>query len=217
MSNNLQSQGRFIVLEGIDGSGKSTVINRLKIKLQESGIPVYLTQEPSDGPIGALIRQFLSGRLETDEKAIAAMFVADRVDHLTNAINGLKKIVEGGTTVLCDRYYFSNYAYNSVFMDMDWVINANKICAEILRPDLNIFIDTDPSLCMERIKNSRATKERYEELEHLKIVREHYLRAFDKQKDVENILIVNGNDSLENILDSICAATIFATQKNLLL
>lgn len=195
--------GRFIVLEGIDGSGKSTIINMLNDKLRIKGISTYLTKEPTDGPFGCLIHQFMTGRLNTDDRAIAAMCVADRIDHLTNALNGIKKIVDDGITVLSDRYYFSSYAYQGVYMDMDWLIEANKICAKILRAELTVFIDTAPETCVERIAKNRYAKEKYEELENLKLVRENYLKAFEKQKDVENVLIINGNDYMENILDRI--------------
>ena len=194
--------GFFIAFEGIDGSGKSSIIKLLDFKLKNNGIKTYLTKEPTDSPFGSLIHQFMIGRINTDHKTIAAMFVADRIDHLTNNVNGIKQIIDNGITVISDRYYFSSYAYHSVYVDMDWVINANKICSDILRPDLNIFIDTPPEMCIKRLEEDRIFKEKYEELEQLKKVRDNYLIAIDRLKSIENIVIINGNKSLEDIANT---------------
>ena len=89
--------------------------------------------EPTAAPVGSLIRQVLTGRIEMDNKVIAALFVADRLDHLLNQVDGIWPKVQAGTTVLTDRYYFSSYAYQSVDMPMDWVIQANEESRKILR------------------------------------------------------------------------------------
>lgn len=195
----MKRKGYFIAFEGIDGSGKSSIIKMIDLKLREKNIPIYLTREPTDSPFGSLIHQFMIGRLNTDHRAIAAMFVADRVDHLTNNINGMKRIIDNGVTVISDRYYFSSYAYHSVYIDMDWVINANKICFDILKPDLNIFIDTSPEICIKRLEQERFIKEKYEDIEHLKKVRNNYLFAFDRLKNIEDVVVIDGNKSLEEI------------------
>lgn len=199
----MNSNGKFIAFEGIDGSGKSTLLKLLSKKLKSNNIPVFETREPTDSIFGSLIHQFMIGRLNTDHRTIAAMFVADRIDHLTNEVNGLKNIVTNGTTVLSDRYYFSSYAYHSVYADMEWVINANKVCADILKPDINIFIDTDPTICIQRMENERFLKERYEELYHLKEVREKYLIAIKKLENEENIVVVDGNGTPETAFSNI--------------
>ena len=110
------SKGIFIAFEGIDGSGKSTQIQLLNEKIKEKGIRCYQTCEPSSGPIGSLTRQILTGRIKTDNRVIAAMFAADRLDHLLNDVDGIAKKVEDGITVITDRYYFSSYAYSSAFV-----------------------------------------------------------------------------------------------------
>ena len=74
--------GKFIAFEGIDGSGKSTQIEYLTEKLKKENIYYYTTMEPTDSPIGSLIHQIMTGRVKTDNKVIAALFVADRLDHL---------------------------------------------------------------------------------------------------------------------------------------
>ena len=92
----MDSKGKFIVFEGIDGSGKSTQINFLVNKLKEAGISYYTTAEPSDGPIGVMIRQILTGERKMDNKVIAALFAADRLDHILNEENGILNKIENG-------------------------------------------------------------------------------------------------------------------------
>ncbi len=90
VSDNLESRkGTFIVFEGIDGSGKSTQINRLSDKLKSKNHAVYQTFEPSDGSVGSMVRQMLKGELEVDQRTIALLFAADRTDHLVNNKNGV--------------------------------------------------------------------------------------------------------------------------------
>ena len=154
-------KGKFIAFEGIDGSGKSTQIQYLMEKLKENNIYYYTTMEPTDSPIGSLIHQIMMGRIKTDNKVIAALFVADRLDHLLNDINGLKAKIDEGITVISDRYYFSSYAYHSVDMPMEWVIQANDQCKRILQPTVTVFIDVDPDVAIERIAKNRFHQELY--------------------------------------------------------
>ena len=188
-------RGSFIAFEGIDGSGKSTQIRLLSDRLREQAIPFYTTMEPTDSPIGSLIHQIMTGRVKTDNKVIAALFVADRLDHLLNDVNGIVRKIEEGTTVIMDRYYFSSYAYQSVDLPMDWVIQANGPSSDILRPTANIFIDTDPDRALERIANNRFQKELFEDRARLVQTREKYMEAFDKLQNVEHVAIIDGNRS----------------------
>lgn len=198
-----KNKGRFIVFEGIDGSGKSTQIKNISKRLEVLGNKVYSTFEPTDGPIGLLIRQMLSGKLATDQRTIASLFAADRTDHLVNQENGIGLKVDRGEIVLCDRYYFSSYAYHAQYIDMEWVIHANSLNAEILRPDVTIFIDVDPDICFERIKSSRNNFDMYEKIDVMKKVRANYFQAFDTLKDLEKIIIIDGNTTMERVEDRI--------------
>ncbi|MBU0464932.1 MAG: dTMP kinase [Proteobacteria bacterium] len=198
-----KNKGRFIVFEGIDGSGKSTQIKNISKRLEILGNKVYSTFEPTDGPIGSLIRQMLSGKIATDQRTIASLFAADRTDHLVNQENGVCLKVDQGEMVLCDRYYFSSYAYHAQYIDMEWVIHANSLNADILRPDVTIFIDVDPDICFERIKNSRNNFDMYEKIDVMKKVRANYFQAFDVLKDLEKIIIIDGNTTMERVEDRI--------------
>ncbi len=199
----MMRENLFIAFEGIDGSGKSTQSKILAEQLIAEGHKVYTTFEPTDNPIGSMIRRIFKGEMEGDHKTIAGLFVADRLDHLLNKKYGLLKKLEEGYTVITDRYYFSSYAYHSVHMSMDWVIAANSMSADLLRPDLNIYIDIPAEVSMQRINSSRESTELYETLENLQAVRNKYIEAFRKLKDEENIFIINGDRPIETISQSI--------------
>ena len=193
----------FIAFEGIDGSGKSTQVKMLSEYLSMKGHKVYTTFEPSKSPIGTMIRNIFSHKMEADHRVIAGLFVADRLDHLLNKQDGMLKKLEEGYTVITDRYYFSSYAYHGTHMPMDWVIAANALSANLLRPDLNIYIDVNPEVSMARIQKGRESTEMYETLDNLKNVREKYLEAFEKEKDREKIYFVDGNRSVDLIASDI--------------
>lgn len=193
----------FIVLEGIDGSGKSTQTKLLKEKLAKAGHKLYTTFEPTDSPIGSLIRNIFNRRVVTDNRAIAALFVADRLDHLLNPVNGIIKKLEEGYTVICDRYYFSSYAYQSEEVSLNWLIEANSISQNLLKPDVNIYIDIDPEISMERLNKDRSSLEIFENLSNLQKVRSRYQEAFRLLEDKENIAFVDGNQSVEETSNAI--------------
>ena len=196
-------KGSFFAFEGIDGSGKSTQLCLLAERFKQEGIACYTTMEPTDSPIGSLIHNIMTGRMKADNRVIAALFVADRLDHLLNDVNGIAAKVESGVTVLMDRYVFSSYAYQSVDLPMDWVIRANEESTKIVRPTASIFIDVDPDLAMERIQKNRFERELFEETSRLQSVREKYFEAFDKLAGKERVLIIDGNRPAEQISEEI--------------
>lgn len=196
----------FIAIEGIDGSGKSTQIDLLKQNLEKSGHKVHTTFEPTDGPIGKMIRDIFNHRLEADQRTIAALFVADRLEHILNKQNGLLKKLSEGYTVITDRYYLSSYAYHGVHMPVDWVIQANALCAQLLRPHLNIFIDITPETGMDRIRKGRNSLELFETLENQKMVRDKYFEVMELLKTEEKIFFTNGNRPPEEIAADILEA-----------
>jgi dTMP kinase len=198
----------FIAFEGIDGSGKSTQVALLAAFLESLGHRVYITMEPTDSPIGTIIRNVFTGKYEADHRTIAGLFVADRLNHLLSKTDGILMKLGQGYTVITDRYYFSSYAYQGAHMPLDWVIHAHSLSAEILRPDLNIFLDITPETSMERIRAGRNSTELYETLENLTAVRNKYFEAFEKLKSDEKIFITNGNRPQELIAFDIREALI---------
>lgn len=203
----MEKRGKFIAFEGIDGSGKSTQVKILAERLKQSGIDCYSTMEPTDAPIGSLIRQVMTGRVKMDNKAIAALFAADRLDHLLNDVDGILSKTEAGISVVTDRYYFSSYAYHSVDMPMDWVIKTNEQSSALLRPDVTIFIDTDPDVAMDRIVKHRQRQEIFEKKSRLIQTRERYFEAFEKLKGEETVAIVDGNRSESEVAEQIWRET----------
>ncbi len=196
-------KGKFIVFEGIDGSGKSTQIKLLAESLKERGIACHETLEPTYGLIGSVLHDILSGKIKRDPKVTAALFVADRLDHILNEEDGILKSVESGETVLCDRYYFSSYAYQSVDVPRDWVMAANQMAKDVLKPDATIFIDISADTAMERITKNRETTEIYETKERLGSVRNGYFSAFQLMQNEEQIFVVDGNRTIDEIAKEI--------------
>jgi dTMP kinase len=86
---------------------------------------------------------------------------------------------------------------------MEWVIHANSLNADTLRPDLTVFIDVEPEECLERIKNNRNDFEMYEKIDIMKKVRTNYLKAFDRLKDLEKIVVIDGNKLVDHVGDDI--------------
>lgn len=199
-------KGKFIVLEGIDGSGKSSQIGPLVKRLEGLGLPCRADREPTGGPVGSLIRQIFTGRVTADNRVIAALYAADRIDHLVNEVDGLCAAIGKGITVVSDRYYFSSYAYHSVDMDMEWVIQANSVSAGLLRPTLTVFLDVPVEAALERIHKNRFVEEIFDREDRLRKTRELYFKAFDRLKDVENVAVVDGSGTPEEVAGRVWAA-----------
>lgn len=195
----MNKRGKFIVFEGIDGSGKSTQIKLLADALAECGKECVRTLEPTFGIAGGVLHKILSGEVKADPRVIASLFVSDRLDHLLNEENGICGELEKGRTVLCDRYCFSSYAYQSVDVPLEWVIDSNRICTEILKADCTVFIDISPEKAMERINLNRESTEIYENVERLSRVRGVYFDMFDRFAENENVFIVDGDAPVEKI------------------
>lgn len=189
------THGLFFVLEGIDGSGKSTQTRHLAARLRAEGFSCRETREPTEAPIGALLRRILSGDLSADPHVIATLFAADRIEHVTRPGDGLCAMLSQGESVVCDRYYFSSYAYHGVDMDMDWVIHTNAPSAERLRPSLTIFLDVPIETALERLRSNRPQLELYETEERLRAVRSKYFEAFENLQESERISIVSADAS----------------------
>lgn len=151
--------GSFVALEGIDGSGTTTQASLLTSWLLEQGRAVRLTREPSDGPIGSLIRLILKGRVTSgvagtpvDPGAIALLFAADRLDHIDTVI---APAMASGACVVSDRYVASSLAYQSIDLDIAWVKSINLMARQ---PDLTIFLRLDASVAIDRIAKRQGTE-----------------------------------------------------------
>ncbi len=147
----------FITFEGIDASGKSTQIQRLAEYLTAQGREFLLTKEPGGSAIGSSLRQILldpnNHRLAPQAELL--LYLADRIQHLQEVI---RPALAAGRLVLCDRYHDATLAYQGGGrgLDLAWVKPFAK--KEILKPDLTLWFDLDPSLARQRLE-SRAKEQ----------------------------------------------------------
>ncbi len=193
-------KGKFIVLEGLDGSGKSTQLKRLSESLKAKGETVVLTAEPTNFETGGYLRRILSESQKKNMYLQGALFLADRLEHITHPETGILQYLEKGVTVICDRYYYSSFAYQGTASDMDWVMNINLDCPQILTPDLAIFLDVNPDTCKARIDQVREKPELYEkDITLMRKIRNNFLTVFDKLKDKQTIAIIDANKGLDQV------------------
>ena len=191
---------KFIVFEGIDGSGKSTQIRMLADALREQGRQVYVTAEPTESVTGGLLRDALAGVRPRTACEMAALFLIDRVNHNVNPVNGIKKMLDSGFDVICDRYYYSTLAYQGSATDFEWVRKMNIDCPEIMRPDVCIFLDVSPEVGLSRVQNgSRGFTEIYEKADTLRAVRKKYFDAFKLLENTDNIKIISADRNAAEI------------------
>ena len=145
---------RFLVLEGIDGSGTTTQRERVAELLRARGHEVHTTREPSDGQIGKLTRAMLAvgeSSRSVDAAGLALLFAADRLEHLEREV---KPALARGAIVLCDRYLVSSWVYQSLDCDPAWVREINR---RALWPDLTFVFDLAPELALARVASRRAS------------------------------------------------------------
>lgn len=185
----------FIVFEGLDGAGTTTQARLLAEHFRSRGKEVFLTCEPTDGPIGRLIRAVLSKEIILTPRTLAKLYAADRDEHI-NGIGGVREHTEQGRIVISDRYFFSSIAYQSIDSPIDSVIGYNS---EYPYPELIIYIDTPVEVCMERIL-SRSTTSDIFEIEHIqRSVYDNYRRAFELLPEGVRLIRVDGSLGIEEV------------------
>lgn len=203
----MSERGLFIVIEGVDGSGKTTQSELLSAYLRGLGRKVHHTAEPTATGLGGMVRDGLGAEHPRTSDELAAMFLADRVAHNVSQKSGIRQYVEGGTDVVCDRYYYSSIAYQGVGGSLEWVADMNLNCLSIMKPDICIFIDLDPEKCLEHIRAGRSHFEIYEEnAAVISETRRRYGIVFDMLAGRDNIVIVDGARSREEVFADIRAA-----------
>lgn len=193
-------KGKFIVIEGLDGSGKGTQIAMLADCLKQKGISYTVTSEPTEHATGGLVRDTLCGLTKRTHAELAGLFLADRIAHCSNPVYGMKALLEKGINVICDRYYYSSFAYQGMDTDLEWCMKANMDCPDVLKPDVCVFLDVPPTVCDERISKGRAAREIYEDsTETITRIRNKYMEVFDMLKDTHQIKIINASRTPEEV------------------
>lgn len=177
----MNQRGFLLVLEGIDGSGKSTLIRQLAAWLRESGREVVMSREPTDGPHGTALRQSAkTGRLSIHDEF--ELFLKDRAEHVNTLI---APAIERGAVVILDRYYFSTAAYQGARgLDPAGIIEANEKFAPV--PDLVLLLDLDPAAGAARITRRGDVLDDFEALDYQREVRRIFLsldRSFIRRVD----------------------------------
>lgn len=144
-------RGRFIALEGIDGSGTTTQRGALATALRARGHVVLETNEPSSGSIGRLARERLAqDATPIDRGALALLFAADRLDHVRTEI---EPALADGQVVLTDRYVMSSWVYQALDCDPAWVRAINQRAPW---PDLTFVLDVPADEAMRRVMARRG-------------------------------------------------------------
>ena len=177
-------RGKFLVLEGIDGSGKSEQCRRLCAWLEARGHRVVSTREPTDGPFGRRYREWARGAFEATPDEVLGFFLEDRRAHLKDVV---LPALERGEIVVCDRYKDSTLAYQSA-QGLDRAqLRALFDAPEFLVPDLVLWLRVPIAVALERMGEREA--ERFERAEFLERVEAEYARlgleAIDANASVE--------------------------------
>lgn len=209
---NRVGDGRFIVVDGVDGAGKSTQIELLARALEGRGHRVHVTCEPSGWPIGQLIRRYLRGELTEGVpgwSSMALLFAADRMQHVEHEI---EPRLAAGEIVLCDRYDPSSIAYQSAIAPegsdrdalMRWIAVLNDPAR---RPDLVLLLDLDPELAASRRARRGGDAELYERLDLQRRIRAQY-EKLGAVRPLDRLVRVDAGRAIEAIHADLLAAVL---------
>jgi dTMP kinase len=196
-------RGKFLVLEGIDGSGTTTQLDRAVAYVESLGRPAVATREPSTGPIGRLLREALLGQLGMSDgtrmagRTMALLFAADRIDHLQREV---EPQLAAGTTVISDRYLLSSLAYQAEEAERDWV---QGLARGILRPDLTILLDLPIEVAAKRREAAGRPIERYDADSYLAKVASNYR---DLARQDLSVVILDGAATKDDVTEAMCKA-----------
>jgi len=178
----------FIVFEGIDGSGTTTIS-----KLISKEINSEWDKEPTDSEIGIIIRGILSEHKPINPITLLQLFIADRANHQDK----INKFLKSGKSIVLDRYIPSTLAYQGITFEINDLYNLNK---NFIKPDIVFYLDISPEVGMERKKKQKGTLELYEDIDVLKKVYEKHIFSFQfLQKEGWNIYFIDANRSIDEI------------------
>ena len=190
----MQKPGHLIILEGIDGTGKSTQAKRLGAWFEARGREFVLGREPTDGPWGRKLRESAAtGRLSPEDEL--EYFLKDRRQHVEEVI---QPALDAGKVVILDRYYFSTMAYQGARgFDPAEIRRKNEEFAP--RPDLLVILDLDVETALERIGSRGDTANEFEKRESLQRCREIFLSLADEPF----ARVVDSGSSLDDVAAAI--------------
>lgn len=195
-------KGKFITLEGPDGSGKTTVSLKIVQILEKKGYRVLLTREPGGVDIAEQIRKVILDKKNTamDAKTEALLYAAARRQHLVEKV---LPALQEGYIVICDRFVDSSLAYQGVGRNLgiDKVYQMNLFAIEDIMPDKTIFFDIDYKLGLERIKCNERESDRLDDAsqDFHKKVYEGYLEITNKYP--ERIVNVDASLDVDSVVE----------------
>ena len=200
-------KGKLVSIEGIDGCGKTTHTRLLAEWLRTHGYRVVVTDEPTDGIIGRIIKRALRGEIKLQVITEALLFAADRIQHIAEVV---RPALKAGKIVITERYFYSSLAYQSARgLSMTWLENINRAA---LKPNLSILIDLPADAAIQRIKRSRRLDKFEEDMKLQRIVRSNYLRI----ARLRGLKIVNGarnKDEVQADIRKIVSTTLLAMDR----
>ena len=187
--------GKFVVFEGIDGCGKSTALEALYDYIwKKTSDSIRLGTEPTGFASGELVRKALGGNLEgISSETLLGMFLADRAIHQ----NEISIATARKDWYLCDRYIYSNMAYNA--KDDEDMKRIEKLNSKFIQPDVVFYIDTPVETCLDRIARRNGKKEIFENKEKLTEAK----RRYDMIADSGKMIRIDGTLSERNVLEEI--------------
>jgi dTMP kinase len=199
----------FITFEGVEGSGKTTQIQRLRKYFSQRGIPCKITREPGGGPIAEKIRKILLNPDHHEMVPITELLLyeAARSQHVTEFI---KPYLKKGGVVLCDRFSDATVAYQGYGrrIDLQWIERLNHLSSQGIRPDVTFLLDCPSDVGLERaLRRNRALKQEKEErFEREKIqfhrrVRRGYLAI--AKKEPQRVKIIDTREGEERVFEKI--------------
>jgi dTMP kinase len=196
----------LIVLEGLDGAGTTTQAQRLVASLAERGQVAVMTREPSDGPVGKMIREMLVGGhalgdgRSVSQPTFSLLFAADRMDHVQREV---APALARGKVVVSDRWYHSSLAYQGTGAERAWIKELNR---HALKPDLTIFLRVAPKVAAARRVAAGRAQELFEDLPMQERVAANYETVMrELAESGERIEILDGEEPLDRVTEAIVA------------
>jgi len=199
----------FITFEGVEGSGKTTQIQRLKRYLTQKGFPCRVTREPGGGPIGEKIRKILLNPEHREMSPLSELLLyeASRAQHVIEVV---KPLLKKGMVVLCDRFSDASIAYQGYGrkLDLKWVERLNRLSSQGIKPDITFLLDCPSDVGLKRAlqRNQMLKKEKEERFEREKIqfhhrVRKGYLSI--AQREPHRVKVIDTRKGEEKVFEKI--------------
>ena len=194
-------RGKFITLEGIEGSGKSTSLDTISKSLETHNIEFIVTKEPGGGPLGKDLRKMLLDKKTSISSEVELLLMmADRKNHIDNIV---EPSLEKGVWVISDRYLDSSYAYQGGGRQID--VSKIDLFTELLKlpiPDLTLLFDLSPEIALQRAKN-RSELDRFESepMDFHQRIREAYLTLAND--NIERYVVIDASKDIQNVKDQV--------------